>query len=157
GAGAQGGGGAGRCRSGGQGGGQGPSASARYLRSGPNRGAGDRRAAAPRRPGRAAQHGRESRRAPVRCGLWHLVERAKTDGVLAEKVLLRPDIPPRLFHGLLLTATAAVQRPLIAAATPENSSEARGAPAKVSNEANAPAAPRDYSHAQQDRGAIPGW
>src|SRR5262249_51733672 len=146
---AQAGGAAVRCRSRRHRGGQGPSASARYLRSGPNRGAGDRRAAAPRRPGRAAQHGRESRRAPVRCGLWHLVERAKTDGVLAEKVLLRPDIAPRLFHDLLLTATDAVQLRLTAPATPENSSEACGAPAKVSNEANAPAAPRDYSHAQR--------
>src|SRR5262249_32276552 len=90
-------------------------------------------------------------------GFCTLVERAKTDGGLAEKVLLRPDIPPPLFHDLLLPATDAVQRRLIASATPENSSEARGAPAKVSNEANAPAAPRDYSHAQQDRGAIPGW
>jgi uncharacterized protein (DUF2336 family) len=77
-------------------------------------------------------------------GFCTLVERAKTDGVLAEKVLLRPDIPPRLFHDLLLTATDAVQRRLIASATPENSSEARGAPAKV-----APAAARDYSHAQR--------
>jgi uncharacterized protein (DUF2336 family) len=82
-------------------------------------------------------------------GFCALVERAKTDGVLAEKVLLRPDIPPRLFHDLLLTATDAVQRRLIASATPENPSEARGAPAKVSNAANAPAAPRDYSHAQR--------
>jgi uncharacterized protein (DUF2336 family) len=77
-----------------------------------------------------------------------LVERAKTDGVLAEKVLLRPDIPPRLFHDLLLTATDAVQRRLIASATPEAPSAAGRAPAKVSHEANAPAAPRDYSRAQ---------
>src|SRR5262249_59798605 len=70
-------------------------------------------------------------------GFGILVEHAKPDGVLAEKVLLRPDIPPRLFNDLLLTATDAVQRRLIASATPENSSEARGAPAKVSKEAKA--------------------
>jgi len=82
-------------------------------------------------------------------GFCTLVERAKTDAVLAEKVLLRPDIPPRLFHDLLLTATDAVRRRLIASATPENPSEARRVSAKVSNEANAPAAPRDYSRAQR--------
>ena len=67
-------------------------------------------------------------------GFCTLVERAKTDGVLAEKVLLRSDIPPRLFHALLLTATDAVQRRLIASAMPETSSEVRRALAKVSNE-----------------------
>jgi uncharacterized protein (DUF2336 family) len=82
-------------------------------------------------------------------GFCILVERAKTDGALAEAVLLRPDIPPRMFHDLLLTATDAVQRRLIASATPQTPSEARSAPAKVSNEADAPAAPRDYSRAQR--------
>ena len=96
-------------------------------------------------------------------GFCTLVERAKTDGVLAEKVLLRSDIPPRLFHALLLTATDAVQRRLIASAMPETSSEVRRALAKVSNEvaksevaksevaksevATSPA-PRDYSRAR---------
>ena len=92
-------------------------------------------------------------------GFCTLVERAKTDGVLAEKVLLRSDIPPRLFHALLLTATDAVQRRLIASAMPETSSEVRRALAKVSNEvaksevaksevATSPAL-RDYSRARQ--------
>ena len=91
-------------------------------------------------------------------GFCTLVERAKTDGGLAEKVLLRSDIPPRLFHALLLTATDAVQRRLIASAMPETSSEVRRALAKVSNEvaksevaksevATSPA-PRDYSRAR---------
>lgn len=96
-------------------------------------------------------------------GFCTLVERAKTDGVLAEKVLLRSDIPPRLFHALLLTATDAVQRRLIASAMPETRSEVRRALAKVSNEvaksevakseaakseaATSPA-PRDYSRAR---------
>lgn len=87
-------------------------------------------------------------------GFCTLVERAKTDGVLAEKVVLRPDIPPRLFHDLLLTATDAVQRRLIACATPETQSEVQRASAKVSNEADAPAAPRDYSRAQRTIAAL---
>ena len=81
-------------------------------------------------------------------GFCTLVERAKTDGVLAEKVLLRSDIPPRLFHALLLTATDAVQRRLIASAMPETRSEVRRALAKVSNEVATSPAPRDYSRAR---------
>src|SRR5947208_6459274 len=52
-------------------------------------------------------------------GFCFLVEPAETDGILAEKTLLRGDIPPRLFHELLLTATDAVQRQLLAWATAE--------------------------------------
>src|SRR5262249_58215023 len=37
-------------------------------------------------------------------GFCILAERAKPDGALAEAVLLRPDIPPRMFRGPLLTA-----------------------------------------------------
>jgi uncharacterized protein (DUF2336 family) len=81
-------------------------------------------------------------------GFCALVERAKTDGVLAEKVLLRSDIPPRLFHALLLTATDAVQRRLIASAMPETHSEVRRVLAKVSNEVATSPAPRDYSRAR---------
>ena len=43
-----------------------------------------------------------------------LVDRAEKDGVLAEKVGLRPDIPPRLFRDLLLKATEVVQQRLFA-------------------------------------------
>jgi hypothetical protein len=68
--------------------------------------------------------------------------------VLAERVLLRSDIPPRLFHALLLTATDAVQRRLIASAMPETRSEVRRALAKVSNEVATSPAPRDYSRAR---------
>jgi uncharacterized protein (DUF2336 family) len=82
-------------------------------------------------------------------GFCTLVERAKTDGALAEKVVLRPDIPPRLFHDLLLTATHAVQRRLIAVAASETQSEIHHMSAKVSNEADALAAPRDHSRAQR--------
>jgi uncharacterized protein (DUF2336 family) len=92
-------------------------------------------------------------------GFCTLVERAKMDAVLAEKVVLRPDIPPRVFHDLLLTATDEVQRRLMASATPETQSEVQRMPAKVSNKADAPAAPPDYSRAQRRIEALrqEGW
>ena len=78
-----------------------------------------------------------------------LVGRAEKDGVLAEKVGLRPDIPPRLFRDLLLKATEVVQQRLFASAKPETQAEIRRVLAKVSNEVGASAAPRDYSAAQR--------
>ena len=78
-----------------------------------------------------------------------LVGRAEKDGVLAEKVGLRPDIPPRLFRDLLLKATEVVQQRLFASAKPETQAEIRRVLAKVSNEVGARAAPRDYSAAQR--------
>jgi uncharacterized protein (DUF2336 family) len=78
-----------------------------------------------------------------------LVGRAEKDGVLAEKVGLRPDIPPRLFRDLLLKATEVVQQRLFASARPETQAEIRRVLAKVSDEVGAYAAPRDYSQAQR--------
>ncbi len=46
-------------------------------------------------------------------GFSVLVRRAEQDGVLAEKVGLRPDIPPALFRELLLKATEVVQQRLL--------------------------------------------
>ena len=54
-----------------------------------------------------------------------LVERAADDGVLAEKVGRRTDIPPRLFRTLLMQATAVVQQRLLAKARPETAAEIR--------------------------------
>lgn len=48
-----------------------------------------------------------------------LVRRAEQDGVLAEKVGMRTDIPPRLFRQLLIKASEVVQRRLLAKAKPE--------------------------------------
>jgi uncharacterized protein (DUF2336 family) len=76
------------------------------------------------------------------------VDRAEQDGALAEKVGLRPDIPPRLFRDLLLKATEVVQQRLFASAKPETQSEIRRVLAKVSREVGASAAPRNYSSAQ---------
>jgi uncharacterized protein (DUF2336 family) len=79
----------------------------------------------------------------------HLVKRAEEDGILAEKVGLRPDIPPRLFRDLLTKATAVVHRRLIASATPEVRTTICDVLAKVSQEVGARVGPRDYSAAQR--------
>jgi uncharacterized protein (DUF2336 family) len=78
-------------------------------------------------------------------GFNALVKRAEDDGVLAEKVGLRADIPPHLFRELLVRATAVVQQRLLAAAKPETQLEVRRVLEKVSREFEAPA--RDYSAA----------
>src|SRR5262249_53776425 len=78
-----------------------------------------------------------------------LVDRAEQDNVLAEKVGLRPDIPPRLFRDLLLKATEVVQQRLLAQAKPETQAEIRRVRAKASDEVGGSRAPRDYSAAQR--------
>jgi len=78
-----------------------------------------------------------------------LVHWAEKDGVLAEMVGLRPDIPPRLFRDLLLKATEVVQQRLFVSARLETQAEIRRVLAKVSDEVGARAAPRDYSAAQR--------
>jgi uncharacterized protein (DUF2336 family) len=77
-----------------------------------------------------------------------LVNRAEKDGVLAEKVGLRPDIPAQLFSELLVKATAVVQQRLFASAPPETQAEIRSVLAKVAKEVGgARPVPRDYSAA----------
>ncbi len=76
-----------------------------------------------------------------------LVKRAEEDNVLAEKVGLRTDIPPRLFRQLLMQATDVVQKRLLAQAKPETQIEIRRILAKVSDEVAAKAAPRNYTAA----------
>jgi uncharacterized protein (DUF2336 family) len=78
-----------------------------------------------------------------------LVKRAENDGVLAEKVGLRPDIPAHLFRDLLVQATEVVQRRLLASAKPETQAEIRRVLQKVSSEVGAKSAPRDYREAQR--------
>jgi uncharacterized protein (DUF2336 family) len=78
-----------------------------------------------------------------------LVDQAEQDGVLAEKVGLRPDIPPKLFKDLLLKATEVVQQRLLASANPETQIEIRRVLAKVSTEVETASGPRDYSAAQR--------
>jgi uncharacterized protein (DUF2336 family) len=76
-----------------------------------------------------------------------LVKRAEDDSVLAEKVGMRNDIPPRLFRQLLMKATDVVQKRLLAQAKPETQAEIRRVLAKVSDEVAAKAQPRNYADA----------
>ena len=76
-----------------------------------------------------------------------LVKRAEQDGVLAEKVGQRTDIPPRLFRQLLMQASDVVQKRLLAAAKPETQAEIRRVLEKVTEEVAAKAAPRNYTAA----------
>ncbi|HET7681391.1 MAG TPA: DUF2336 domain-containing protein [Xanthobacteraceae bacterium] len=87
-------------------------------------------------------------------GLSTLVKRAEGDGVLAEKVGQRPDIPPHLFRALLMQATELVQKRLLSRARPETAAEIRRVLAKVTSEIGAQAAPRDYSEAQRTIAAM---
>jgi uncharacterized protein (DUF2336 family) len=81
-------------------------------------------------------------------GFTTLVNQAEGDGILAEKVGTRPDIPPRLFRELLLKATEVVQQRLIAAARPETQAEIQRVLVKVTHEVGA-AKSRDYAAAEQ--------
>ena len=80
---------------------------------------------------------------------FRLVKRAENDGELAEKVGLRPDVPPQLFSELLTKATAIVRKRLLASATPDVKAEIRRVLDKVSNEVGARVGPRDYTAAQR--------
>jgi uncharacterized protein (DUF2336 family) len=74
-----------------------------------------------------------------------LVKRAEQDGVLAEKVGMRTDIPPRLFRQLLMQASEVVQKRLLAKAKPGTQAEIRRILAQVTDEVAAKAAPRNYT------------
>ena len=76
-----------------------------------------------------------------------LIKRAERDNMLAEKVGLRTDIPPRLFRQLLIQASDVVQKRLLAQARPEIQAEIRRVLAKVTGEVAMKAAPRNYAAA----------
>ena len=78
-----------------------------------------------------------------------LVTQAEHDGVLAENVGLRPDIPAKLFQDLLLKATKVVQDRLLASARPETRAEIQRVLAKVSGEVASKSGPRDYAAARK--------
>jgi uncharacterized protein (DUF2336 family) len=82
-------------------------------------------------------------------GFVSLVKRAHGDGVLAEKVGLRPDIPEPMFRELLTKATAVVHARLLASAPPDVKAEIWRVLEKVSEEVGARVGPRDYSAAQR--------
>jgi uncharacterized protein (DUF2336 family) len=76
-----------------------------------------------------------------------LVRRAEDDNVLAERVGVRTDIPPRLFRQLLMQASEVVQNRLLARARPETQAEIRRILQQVTEEVGAKAAPRNYTAA----------
>lgn len=82
-------------------------------------------------------------------GFHRLVARAEEDGILAEKVGLRPDIPAPLFRELLSKATAVVHKRLIASASPELRATICEILVRVSKEVGARVGPRDYRAAQR--------
>jgi uncharacterized protein (DUF2336 family) len=82
-------------------------------------------------------------------GFSRLVKRAAEDGILAEKVGGRPDIPPPMFSELLTRATAVVQKRLLACVAPEVKAEIPDVLAKVAKEVSIRVGPRDYSAAQR--------
>jgi uncharacterized protein (DUF2336 family) len=82
-------------------------------------------------------------------GFSDLIKRAEDDGILAEKVGLRPDIPEPMFHSLLTRATKVVHKRLLASASPELRAEICRVLAKVSKEVGARVGPRDYTAAQR--------
>ena len=82
-------------------------------------------------------------------GFSRLVKRAADDGVLAETVGLRPDIPAPMFRELLTRATAVVHGRLLAAATPELKAKIENVLNKVAKEVGARVGPCDYRAAQR--------
>jgi uncharacterized protein (DUF2336 family) len=84
-----------------------------------------------------------------RNGFVSLVKRAEGDGILAEKVGLRPDIPEPMFRELLSKAAAVVRGRLLAAAPAGGKAEIQRVLAKVSKEVAARVGPRDYGAAQR--------
>lgn len=82
-------------------------------------------------------------------GFLRLVKRAADDGILAEKVGSRPDIPPPMFRELLTKATAIVQQRLLASAPSDLKGHIRDLLAKIAKDLGKPVARRDYSAARR--------
>ena len=76
-----------------------------------------------------------------------LVNRSGQDSVLAEKLGMRADIPPRLFRELLLQASETVRKRLLANAKPETQAEIRRVLAQNSDEAASAVTPHNYANA----------
>jgi uncharacterized protein (DUF2336 family) len=81
-------------------------------------------------------------------GFTVLVNKGEKDGVLAETVARRPDIPPALFCQLVLKA--------FALAKPETQAEIKSLLAHATNEMRGTVAPRDYSEAERIVAALRG-
>jgi uncharacterized protein (DUF2336 family) len=81
-------------------------------------------------------------------GFSMLATRAERDDLLAEKIVLRPDIPPALFRDLLLKAKKVVQERLLATARPRTRAEIKRVLAKISRDVGSRAWPRDFTAAR---------
>jgi uncharacterized protein (DUF2336 family) len=84
-----------------------------------------------------------------RSSFSRLVERADSDGILAEKVGLRADIPTPLFQELVTRATAVVRKRLMVSASPSVRAQIRRVLDEVSREVVRRVGPRDYRAAQR--------
>lgn len=82
-------------------------------------------------------------------GFSALITRAEKDGVLAENVGRRPDIPPYHFRQLLMRATEVVRRRLLANAGPEAQAEIRRVLEGISQQLDQAARPYDFASAQR--------
>jgi uncharacterized protein (DUF2336 family) len=86
-------------------------------------------------------------------GFTRLIQRAEHDGVLAERVGMRHDVPEPLFRELLTKATAVVRERLLAAADPPTRATIRSVLEKVAKEVgkevSARVRPGDYREAQR--------
>ena len=81
-------------------------------------------------------------------GFTTLVRSAEHDGVLAEAVALRGDVPDHMFRELLSRATEVVQQRLLSNARPETQAGIRRVLNRVSGEVFTPRPARDFSKAQ---------
>ncbi len=75
-------------------------------------------------------------------GFSTLVRKAEKDGILAEKVGLRADLPEALLRLLFTQAARVVQKRLLAAATPETRAKILHVLAAISNDCGMNASPR---------------
>jgi len=82
-------------------------------------------------------------------GFFNLVKRAEDDGILAEKVGSRRDIPAPIFRELLSKATTVVRNRLLATAPLDIRTEICRVLTKVAEEVGARVGPRDYRAAQR--------
>lgn len=85
-----------------------------------------------------------------KAGFMKLVKRAEDDGVLAERVGTRLDLPAPLLHELLRRATEDVRARILQAAPAESRKDVQQVLAAVSNEiVGEVIKPKDYARAQQ--------
>jgi uncharacterized protein (DUF2336 family) len=84
-------------------------------------------------------------------GFEALIERARNDGALAERIGQRPDVPRHLLHELVLKATDTVRAKLLASAPPAVHAEVNRVLATISHEVIDEVAPesRDCKSAEE--------